>query len=243
MMLLRNILFYLGIIPAVFLFTLLALFLFFIPYKKRYWLMTRWSYFFIFWAKIAGGLKYQVEGMHHLPTSNAIVLSNHQSTWETIFFQTLLPPQCWVLKKSLLYIPGFGWSLALLEPIAIQRKQLNSIRALLKQGIERLNQGRWIVIFPEGTRVIPGKYRRFSRTGAALAKFSHTPIIPIAHNAGEFWPRGIFIRKTGTIRIVIGPAINPHEQTATEMNTAAEHWIRGTLTSLSIANVPSNHHP
>lgn len=225
-MLFRNLLFYTGVIPGVILFSFLSWLFFFLPYRGRYWLITRWSYFYIFWAKVCCGLDYRVEGLENLPKESAVVLSNHQSSWETIFFQVLLPPQSWVLKKELLRIPGFGWSLNLLKPIAIQRDQLNSIKAVLKQGKERLNEGIWVVIFPEGTRSQPGGLRRFSRTGAALAKESNKPIVPIAHNAGDFWPRGFFIKRSGVIRVIIGPAIHPMNKTITEMNDLAESWIR-----------------
>lgn len=226
MMFIRNILFYIGVVPAVILFCTLGMLFFYLPYLWRYRLITAWSHFFIFWAKVTCGLRYHVEGLNHLPKENAIVVSNHQSTWETIFFQVLLPPQCWVLKKELLYIPGFGWGLALLEPIAIERKEMNSIKTLLKKGLKRLRAGRWIVIFPEGTRVAIGHTQRFSRTAAALAHASKKPLVPIAHNAGEFWPRGFMIQKAGTIQVHIGPAIDPVGKNATEITELAEQWIR-----------------
>lgn len=231
MMFLRNVLFYLGIGPAAFIICLLGLLFFYLPYRFRYTLITSWSHFFIFWAKVTCGLKYQVEGLNHLPKENAIVVSNHQSTWETIFFQVLLPPQCWVLKKELLYIPFFGWGLALLEPIAIRRDQLNSIKTLLKEGIKRLRAGRWIVVFPEGTRVAIGDSHRFSRTAAALAHASKKPLLPIAHNAGAFWPRGMMIRKPGTIQVAIGPLIDPAGKDASEINELAEVWIKNKMIS------------
>lgn len=235
-MIFRNLLFYLGLIPSICFFGIIASLTFFLPYQYRYWLITRWSYFFIFWAKITCDLKYKVEGLSHLShaylsKNPVIVLSNHQSAWETIFFQTLLPPQCWVLKKDLLYLPIFGWALALLEPIAIDRKKLNSIKELLQLGKQRLQQGRWIIIFPEGTRMKPGEEKRFSRSGAALSESSHTPILPIAHNAGIFWPKGIFIKKSGIIKVTIGPLIDPNSKTITEINELAETWIKEKMKS------------
>ena len=144
MMLIRNIIFYAGIIPTALFISILALLFFYLPYRWRYALITRWSHFFIFWAKMTCGLKYHVVGLKNLPKETAIVVSNHQSTWETIFLQVLLPPHCTVIKKELLYIPAFGWGLAVLEPIAITRKELNSIKILLKKGINRLRTGRWV---------------------------------------------------------------------------------------------------
>lgn len=235
MMILRNLLFYLGVTVDTAVFTLFGFLLFFLPYRGRYWLITRWSYFFIFWAKICCGLRYEVEGLENLPKESAIVLANHQSSWETIFFQILLPPQSWVIKRELLWIPGFGWTLGLLRPIAIRRDQLHSIKALLAQGKKRLAEGMWLVVFPEGTRSAVGKLHRFSRTGAALAEASRKLVVPIAHNAGEFWPRGVFIRKPGTIKVSIGPPIDPSNKSVTEINELAEAWIRNKIETNSVS--------
>lgn len=232
-MLFRNFLFYLGLIPATILFAILGTLFFFLPFKQRYYLITRWSHFFIFWAKITCGLRYRVTGKKNIPKQNAIIFANHQSMWETIFMQVLFPAQCWVLKKELLKIPVFGWGLALLDPIAIDRKQFNSVKALIQQGKERLQKGRWVVIFPEGTRVAPQVTRAYSRSGAALAEATGYSILPIAHNAGCYWPRGFFIKKSGTIQVVIGSAIETKNKTASALNAEAERWIRETLINLS----------
>ncbi|HQY22422.1 MAG TPA: lysophospholipid acyltransferase family protein [Gammaproteobacteria bacterium] len=231
-MIFRNFLFYLGLVPATLLFAILGTLFFFLPFKARYYLITRWSHFFIFWAKITCGLRYKVTGKENIPTKNAIIFANHQSMWETIFMQVLFPTQSWVLKKELLKIPVFGWGLALLDPIAIDRKQFNSVKALIQQGFERLQKGRWVVIFPEGTRVAPNMNRPYSRSGAALAEATGYPILPVAHNAGLYWPRGFFIKKPGTIQVVIGPIIESKEKTATVLNKEAEHWIRETLETI-----------
>lgn len=232
MMIIRSLLFYLGIIPVTAVLTLLGWLLFFMPLKTRYWIITRWSHFFIFWGKITCGLNFIVENPENLPKQNVIVFSNHQSTWETVFFQVLLPMQTWVLKKELLYIPIFGWGLALIEPIAINRKQFNSIKELIRQGSEKLKQGIFVIIFPEGTRMKPGQTRPFSRSGAALAHATHYPILPIVHNAGLFWPRGLLVKKSGTIRVKIGPLIETTDKTITEINDIAEHWIHQESKSL-----------
>lgn len=231
-MLLRNLLFYLGIIPVTIILTTMGWLLFFTPFSVRYWIITRWSHFFIFWAKFTCGLKYSVTGLENIPKKNAIVFSNHQSMWETIFLQVLLPTQTWILKKELLYIPIFGWGLALIEPIAIDRKHQKSIKELIKQGKKRLNQGRWVIIFPEGTRVSFGENKAFTRSGAALAKATEQPILPIAHNAGKFWPRGFCITHGGEIKIKIGSLIYPEDKNTTEITEEAEHWINETKSKL-----------
>lgn len=227
MMIFRNFLFYLGLIPVTIFFAILGNLFFFLPFKLRYYLITRWSHFFIFWAKTTCGINYTIEGKQNIPKQNAIIFSNHQSMWETIFFQVLFPEQCWVLKKELLYIPFFGWGLALLDPIAINRQHFNSVKALIQQGKERLEKGRWVIIFPEGTRVAPNEIHRYSRSGAALAEATGYPILPMAHNAGIYWPRGFLIKQPGTIRIVIGQLIEAKGKTATALNAEAEDWIRG----------------
>lgn len=226
MFILKNILFYLAIIPVTAFLTLSGWLLFFTPFSVRYWIITRWSHFFIFWAKTICGISYTVEGLENIPVKNAIVFSNHQSMWETIFYQVLLPEQTWILKKELIFIPVFGWGLALIEPIAIDRTKSNSIKELIRIGSKRLKDGRFVIIFPEATRVRPGEEKRFTRSGAALAHASHYPILPIVHNAGKLWPRGFLIKKSGTIRVKIGPLIETQGKTTDEINEEAERWIR-----------------
>ena len=231
-MILRNFLFYFGLVPATVFFATIGTLFFFLPFKARYYFITRWSHFFIFWANITCGLRYQVTGKENIPSQNAIIFANHQSMWETIFMQVLFPTQCWVLKKELLKIPVFGWGLALLDPIAIDRKKFNSVKALIQQGFERLQKGRWVVIFPEGTRVAPHMNHPYSRSGAALAKATGYAILPIAHNAGLYWPCGFFIKKPGIIQVVVGTIIEPKEKTATLLNKEAEDWIKTTLETI-----------
>jgi 1-acyl-sn-glycerol-3-phosphate acyltransferase len=207
---LRRVIFYVLLSLLTVFFALTGLFTILVPFKWRYWYITRWSFITIWLAKIICQLKYKVTGMENFPTKQAfIVLSNHQSAWETIFMQVLLPPQSWVLKKELLFIPFFGWGLALLKPIAINRKDFFSAKSILRQGLQKLHAGMCVLIFPEGTRVAPGLHAKFKKTGAELAIQAQVPIIPIAHNAGRFWPRGPWITKPGTIEVVIGKAIMP----------------------------------
>lgn len=230
---LRSILFFLvQAISAIFFFILGSL-LFFCPFIIRYRVITGWSHFTIWWAKRCCGIHYEISGLENLPPQNAIVLCKHQSAWETLFLQVLLPPQSWVLKKELLYIPFFGWGLALLEPIAINRSQKSSaLKQLLAQGKQRLAEKRWVVLFPEGTRVAPGQVGRYSRSGAILAKESGFPVVPIAHNAGVFWPRNAFIKKPGIIKVVIGPSIDPQHCSIDEIQQKAQDWIENTMKTL-----------
>ncbi|MGE3319327.1 MAG: lysophospholipid acyltransferase family protein [Candidatus Berkiella sp.] len=229
---LRSLLFAAGqVLSAVVLATIgIALFAF--PYSLRYKVITSWSHFIIWWVKWSCGVKYEIRGLEHLPQKNAIVLCKHQSSWETLFLQTILGQQTWVLKKQLLQIPFFGWALRLIEPIAIDREKSSSVKGLLEQGKERLEKGRWVVIFPEGSRIAVGKSGRYSRSGAVLAKETGYSIVPIAHNAGTLWPRGSFIKTPGTINVVIGPEIKAQGLTIDEIHEKAKRWIEDTMTTL-----------
>jgi 1-acyl-sn-glycerol-3-phosphate acyltransferase len=231
-LILRSYLFLIGQVFSTLFFGTIGVMLFACPYSVRYRFITSWSHFIIWWAKFSCGIDYQVLGQENLPKQSAIVLCKHQSAWETLFLQVLLPPQCWVLKKQLLAIPFFGWALSLLEPIAIDRKKKSSIKQLLAQGKKRLQQGRWIIIFPEGSRISSGKTGKYSRSGAVLAKETGYPVVLIAHNAGVYWPKQAFIKKPGIVQVVIGPVINPALYTADEIHQQAQEWIETTVKSL-----------
>lgn len=221
----RSAIFFLGQVVATLFFATIGLMLFAFPYSVRYKFITLWSHFVIFWAKWCCGIHYQVIGIENIPQRNAIVLCKHQSAWETFFLQTILPPQTWVLKKELLAIPFFGWALSLLEPIAIDRKKTNSIKQLLEQGKKRLHQNRWVIIFPEGSRMAVGKAGKYSRSGVTLAKATGFDILPIAHNAGVFWPRHSFIKKPGKITVVIGSPISVTGEDESVIQSQVKNWI------------------
>ena len=204
-----------------------------LPFAIRYRLISAWAQFQLIVLKHLCRLDYRAEGREHLPGGAAIILSKHQSAWETIAFQEIFPPQTWVLKRELLWIPLFGWALALLRPIAIDRGAGRvAIEQVIEQGRERLQSGIWVVVFPEGTRVAPGTRRRYGIGGAALAAESGYPVVPVAHNAGSFWPRRGFLKRPGTIRLVIGPVIDSHGKTAEEIRRQAEDWIENTMAGL-----------
>lgn len=217
--------FYLGIIPAAIIIATFGWLCAPLPSLWCYKIITSWSHFFIWWVKITCGLRYKVTGKRNLPNAPFIVLCNHQSMWETIFMQALLPPQSWVLKRELLWIPFFGWGLALIKPIAVFRDRLSDVKFILQQGKRRIAQGRCVVFYPEGTRMSVGKTKRFSRSGAALAIASNSLVVPIAHNAGNFWPRGPWIKRSGTISVHIGKPIAPDKLDATTITQQAEEWI------------------
>ncbi len=203
-----------------------------LPYNALYTILVTWSHSSIWLAKIICGLKYEVHGRKHIPKNAVVVMSNHQTMWDTIIMQVILPPQSWALKKELLSIPMFGRVLRSLNPIAIDRKKSSSVKQLIIQGKAKLKDGVFIIVYPEGTRVPIAEVKPFSRGGAALAAAANVSILPIAHNAGEFWPEGVWIKKPGTIKIVIGKEISTNNKDATEITKEVEKWITNTRKTL-----------
>ena len=204
-----------------------------LPYRVRYRLISQWARWQVFLLKILCRLDYRVEGREHLPAGAAILMSKHQSAWETIVFQQIFPPQTWVLKHELMWIPLFGWALKLMRPIAIDRGAGHkAVEQVIEQGRERLQSGIWVVVFPEGTRVAPGTRKRYAMGGAALAYATGYPVVPVAHNAGSFWLRRGFLKKPGTVRVAIGPAIDPRGQKAEEIIKQVEEWIEKKMKEL-----------
>lgn len=230
----RAVLFWLGMLLSTVVVAPLSLLTFPLPFVMRYRCIGLWTHFNLWWLERCCGLHYQVEGTEHIPAGNAIVMSKHQSAWETMALQRIFGPQVWVLKRELLWVPLFGWGLALLEPIAIDRKAgRKAVRQVVDQGIQRLRAGRWVVIFPEGTRVAPGERKRYGIGGALLAAQSGYPVVPVAHNAGEFWRRRSFIKYPGVIRVVIGAPIVSAGRSATDIIADVEDWIESTMLNIT----------
>ncbi|MCF6204930.1 MAG: 1-acyl-sn-glycerol-3-phosphate acyltransferase [Methylococcaceae bacterium] len=209
------------------------------PFSFRYKLSVLWSSSVLWMAKVFCGLSYQVDGLENLPKNEAfIVLAKHQSAWETLALRSFLPMQTYVLKESLNWIPIGGWALATLKPVSINREsQRNALLSLIKQGTERLKEGLVVVIFPEGTRAAPNENIKFKGGGAMLAHKSGYPVIPLAHNAGEFWPRYSFLKYPGTIRVKIGPIIEAAGKKSNEINSEAETWITHAMDEISCTHL------
>ncbi|MFA5984086.1 MAG: lysophospholipid acyltransferase family protein [Methylococcaceae bacterium] len=197
------------------------------PYSARNAAASFWCQSITWLAKVLCGVNYKVEGLEHLQQQDtAIVLSKHQSAWETLAFRHIFPKHSVLLKQSLLWMPIWGWALATLKPIAINREQQRAaLRILLKKGVTYINEGLWVVIFPEGTRTAPGEFKKFNAGGAILAHKTGCPVIPVAHNAGEFWSRYSFLKYPGTIQVKIGQPIQTKGLTIQEINSQAEAWI------------------
>lgn len=207
-------------------FALISLLTFAFRPMTRYRIITTWSHLIVALAGAICGVRYRVIGREHLPTEPSIVLSKHQSAWETLAFQVILPPQVWVLKRELLRVPFFGWGLAMMSPIAIDRgSATRSLKQTVEQGRDRLANNWWIVIFPEGTRIAPGTRGRYHLGGAWLACQTGAPVVPVAHNAGTIWGKNAFIKYPGTITVSIGPALRPESMKADALNRKVEDWI------------------
>jgi 1-acyl-sn-glycerol-3-phosphate acyltransferase len=196
---------------------------------------VRWwvnSVFFV--LRVCCGLNYRVEGRENLPQRNGVLLVKHSSAWETIAQLVIFPRQTWVLKRELMRLPFFGWVLRLLRPIAIDRSARGAaVAQVIEQGRARLAEGFWVVVFPEGTRVPAGERRRYGLSGALLASQAGCPVIPVAHNAGEFWPRRSWLKRRGTIRVVIGEPIEPRGRDPRDINADARRWIDATLEQIA----------
>lgn len=230
----RSILFYLCMILATVIFTVSGLLMLPFDFRLRFRVMSRWAAFNFWTLKHLCGLDYEVRGLENIPAGPAIIFCKHQSAWETLALQLLFPAQVWILKRELLWIPIYGWGLATMRPIAIDRSSgMKALKQIVRQGTERLRQGLWIVIFPEGTRTRPGERRKYQAGGGLLAEKSGYPVVPVSHNAGRFWPRNSLDKYPGRITLVIGPAIDPAGKSATEITGIAEDWIESTATKLA----------
>lgn len=203
-------------------------------YKPASFLAAVWARLIIEIAKVCCGIKWEVRGWENVPRRPAILMAKHQSAWETLFMECTFPPQCWIIKKELLWLPFVGWGLLGIRSIAIDRSSGHSaVEQIVEQGKRRLGQGMWVSIFPEGTRIPVGKRGRYGLGGSILAVRSGAPVVPIAHNAGEYWGRYAFRKHAGTITVVIGPPIATEGREASDVGREVEEWIEARMRELN----------
>ncbi|HEY4541308.1 MAG TPA: lysophospholipid acyltransferase family protein [Noviherbaspirillum sp.] len=216
-----------------------------LPYARRYRLTAVWNRTVIWGAKAICGIRYQIKGAENLPDAPVILLSKHQSAWETIAYIVTMPrPLVYVFKKELLYIPFFGWGIALLRMIPIDRsKGKDAFAQVVRVGRQRLADGQWVIMFPEGTRAPVGGKLKYKVGGARLAVETNTPVVPIAMNSGECWPKNSFIKKPGLITISIGKPIAPDGMTAPQLLEKVETWIESEMRAISSPGIYSNDSP
>lgn len=222
----RSILFYLGQGLSTIPFLFISMLSIFLPPCRRSKIIAGWAMFVTWWLKITCGLTHEIKGLDNIPKQPCVFACAHQSTWETIATQTFLPPLAWVLKKELLKIPVFGWGLWATDPIAIDRSDRRlALDQVIEQGINKIKEGRYVLIFPEGTRTPYGEKGRYRKGAARLAKKANVPIIPIAHNAGKYWSNTIPWIKSGTVSCVFGPEISTKNKTDLQITNEIEQWI------------------
>lgn len=226
MLWLRSSLYALGLLIITPPFSVLTLLAFPLSPLARSRFIALWSRIMLGWMKLTCGLSYRVVGAENIPDHPCVILAKHQSAWETMAFQCVFPPVVWVMKRELLRIPFFGWGLAMTSPIAIDRSAgKEALRQITEQGKARLAKGFWVVVFPEGTRVKPGVSGKYNIGGAFLATHSDATVLPIAHNAGEFWGKNAFLKHPGTITLSIGKPIQAGGMKAGALNSQVEAWI------------------
>jgi len=212
-----------------------AVFLLFcwLPRIPRYLIARNWCRVNLLAARWICGIRWRVIGRENIPASPPIVMSKHSSTFETLALNLYFPPLSFVAKKELLSIPFFGWGFALASPITIDRQAgHDAMQQMIRQGHARLAQGFWIVIYQEGTRIRVGTRDRYNTGGARLAIGLPAPVLPIAHNAGYLWPKGLFGKKPGTITLSIGPSMSPDGKDAAQLTEEVEAWIEGEVARL-----------
>jgi 1-acyl-sn-glycerol-3-phosphate acyltransferase len=197
-----------------------------LPLHARYPFCLQWNRFAVWWLGLACGVRFRTTGSDNIPAAPYVLFSNHQSPWETLYFTYRFRPICPILKRELLKIPFFGWALALLKPIAIDRSKRRAARdQLLSQGQQRLANGFSIMIFPEGTRVDPGVEKKYSSGGAELAIAAGVPVLPVAHNAGKFWPAHRLGKTPGCIDMIIGKPMPTIGRDARELTEEFRQWV------------------
>lgn len=214
-------------------YALVVLALFFVPPVPRYRFITGWCALNLWAARWICGIRARIEGLENVGTAPAIVACKHSSTWETLFLSRLLPPLAYVAKKELLALPFFGWAFRLASPITIDRKAgRDAMLQIADQGRQRFAQGFWIMFYPEGTRIRAGTRAPYKTGAARLAIAMQAPILPVAHNAGWLWPKGIMGKRAGTITLSIGKRIEPDARDPGELMRKVETWIEDEVARL-----------
>jgi 1-acyl-sn-glycerol-3-phosphate acyltransferase len=239
---LRSALFYLGYTTATIIWGgLSVLIAWMLPFRARFsFIIGNWTQFSLWWLQICCGIRCRIEGLENIPDQPCVVFCRHESTWETLFLQTLLAPQATLIKRELLRIPFFGWAFALLRPIAINRNNpRGALKKLISDGTSRLEHGIWVVLFPEGTRMPADTVGSFQAGGAALAIAAEVPVLVIGHNAGHYWPAHEFLKRSGTIDVRIARPISPAGHNSKSLTNAAREELLALLKPIN----PSIRHP
>ena len=234
MLLLRSLVFQFYFFASVAIASMSIFFMWPFPFTVRSAIARNWGKSMLWVGRIVCGLDYVIEGRENIPAEPSIIMIKHTTVFETYTQLAVFPPQTWVVKRELQWIPLFGWGLAAMRPIAIDRSAGHTaVTQVIEQGRKLLADGIWITIFPEGTRVPTGQTKKYGVSGAALARDAHCPILPVAHNAGDLWPRRGLKKKPGLIRFCIGPPILPSERPPKQTNLIVQDWIETKMHEIS----------
>jgi 1-acyl-sn-glycerol-3-phosphate acyltransferase len=227
----RSLIFFIFSTVAICTYSFFVFLCFFLPLRVRHAEIRVFLRFYFFMLKLICRIDYHVEGLEHISKRSAgVVMSKHQSMWETFFLPLIFHDPAVIAKRELLWIPFFGWGFAAAGPITINRSARSSaMQQVIEKGKKCLDQGRWVLVFPEGTRIPSGKVGHYKLGGARLAVATGYPVIPVAHNAGRFWPKRSFIKRPGTVRVVIGPLIESKDRTPEEVLALTKEWIENTM--------------
>ena len=206
----------------------------FVRGERLYWMFVGWLRLAIWGARAICGVRARVQGREHLPATSVILLPKHQSTWETFAFPTLMPrPLCYVFKRELLYVPFFGWAMARMDLIHIDRsKRAEAWAKVAEQGRRYMAQGNWVIMFPEGTRTPRGSQGTYKHGGTRLAVETGRPVVPIAVTSARCWPRKSFLLRPGVIDVSIGEPIDSTGRSADELMREVERWIEAEMRRL-----------
>lgn len=228
---LRSLIFSIYMVVSICFYSVIVIFSFLFPLRYRHILIRAYLRNNLWMLKKICLIHYKVEGLENIPKHrNGIILSKHQSTWETFYLPLKFHDPAIIVKRELLFLPFFGWAMAVSDPIAIDRKNKTSaMQQIIHKGKKCLEAGRWILMFPEGTRVSYGSVGHYKLGGARLAAATGYPVLPIAHNAGRFWARRQFIKQPGTVRVVFGPLIESKGRTPEEIMSQTKDWIESTI--------------
>ncbi|MGQ3198017.1 MAG: lysophospholipid acyltransferase family protein [Hydrogenophaga sp.] len=209
----------------------------FLNSTQIYWMCAGWLKLAVASGQLILGIRNEVIGFENLPvgsTAPAVLLLKHQSTWETFCMPALMPhPLAYVFKKELLYVPFFGWAMSRMDMIHIDRsKRAQAFNRVVEQGQRLLNQGTWVIMFPEGTRIPRGQKGQYKSGGTRLAVATGAPVIPIAVTSAKCWPRKAFIKRPGTVEFSIGKPIPSEGREPDELMREVEAWIEAEMRRL-----------
>ena len=234
---LRSLLFLTFGFVSILLFAIFALLVFWAPRSFLWGIVVTYCRLMLWAGEFFCGMKVVVEGTENIPDTPSVIMIKHTTTLETYGHVPMFPRTSWVLKREIVWMPIFGWVIGLLfQPIAIRRSARSAaVRQVIEQGKQKLAAGIWVTIFPEGTRMPPGETRRYGISGAALAREANVPIVPVAHNAGDLWPRLVLTKRPGTVRFVIGPPISAQGRAPRDTNLIVQGWIEGKMREISSA--------